>query len=125
MKAIFTQSAPPASGPYSQGVEANGIVYLSGQLPLDPKTGEKVADEIQLQTRQVLNNISSILASADLGLGDVIRCEVFLKDMGDFASMNEVYAEFFVTDHKPARQAFQVGALPLDALVEISCIAHR
>lgn len=125
MKLICTENAPRASGPYSQGIEVSGIVYVSGQLPLDSETGQKVPDDIRLQTRQVLNNISSILASAELSFENVARCEVFLKDMRDFGAMNEVYETFFVTDHKPARQAFQVGALPLDALVEISCIAHR
>ncbi len=122
---LQTENAPKAAGPYSQGIDAGSVVYVSGQLPVDHRTGQKVASDIKVQTAKVLENIQAILESAGLGLKNVVRCEVFLKDMGDFAAMNEVYASVFSFDPAPARQAFQVGALPLDAMVEISCIAHR
>ena len=125
IKKIETNEAPAAVGPYSQGVEIDRIIYVSGQLPVDPNTGQKVENEIKTQTARVIDNISAVLKASGLDLSRVTRCDVFLKDMNDFEAMNGVYSSKFVTDPKPARQAFQVGGLPLDALVEISCIAHR
>lgn len=125
IKKIETNEAPGAIGPYSQGVETENIVYVSGQLPVDPKTGQLVEDEIKVQTDRVIENIRAILKASGLHLNNVVRCDVFLKDMNEFKDMNEVYASKFTAEPKPARQAFQVVRLPLDARVEISCIAHK
>lgn len=121
---ISTQAAPAALGPYSQGVGASGIVITSGQIALDPATGNFVEGGIAEQTRQCLKNVQAVLAQAGLTLENVIKTTVFLKDMNDFAAMNEVYATFFTSD-PPARSAVQVGKLPKDAMVEIEAIAVR
>ena len=121
---ISTQAAPAALGPYSQGVGAGGIVITSGQIALDPATGNFVEGGIAEQTRQCLKNVQAVLAQAVLTLENVIKTTVFLKDMNDFAAMNEVYATFFTSD-PPARSAVQVGKLPKDAMVEIEAIAVR
>ena len=121
---ISTQAAPAAIGPYSQGVGAGGIVITSGQIPLDPATGNFVEGGIAEQTRQSLLNVQAILAAAGLTLENVVKTTVFLKDMNDFAAMNEVYATFF-PGNPPARSAVQVGKLPRDAMVEIEAIAVR
>ena len=125
MKKIETKEAPGAVGPYSQGIETEGFLYVSGQLPVDPNTGKMVAMEIKVQTERVIENLKAVLAAAGADLSQVVRCDVFLADMNDFKDMNEVYASKFVTDPKPARQAVEVGRLPLDAMVEISCIACK
>jgi len=125
MKKIETKEAPGAVGPYSQGIETGEFLYVSGQLPVDPKTGQMVEMEIKVQTDRVIENIMAVLRAAGSDLSQVVRCDVFLADMNDFKDMNEVYASKFVTDPKPARQAVQVGRLPLDAMVEISCIAYK
>jgi len=122
-KKIETDVAPKAVGPYSQGIQTNGFIFVSGQLPIDPKTGQIVQEDIKVQTERVIENIKAVLKAAGSDLSRVIRCDVFLQDMKDFKDMNEVYASKFGTDPKPARQAVQVGRLPLDALIEISCIA--
>lgn len=122
---IETEHAPKAIGPYSQAVMTQQLLFISGQLPIDPKAGKIVDHTIQGQTRQVLDNIEAILKAAGLTFDDVLKAEVFLKDMEDFQKMNALYAERFSGPIKPARQAFQVARLPLDALVEISCIAAR
>lgn len=122
-KKIESSHAPAAIGPYSQAVQAGDFVFVSGQLPLDPKTGTLVERTIAAQTNQVLDNIEAILKAAGLSFDHVVKCEVFLKDMGHFKEMNALYTERFQGTIKPARQAFQVAMLPLDALVEISCIA--
>ncbi|WP_196596228.1 RidA family protein [Pectinatus frisingensis] len=119
---LTTSKAPGAIGPYSQGVRANGFVFISGQLPIDPATGEFAGNTIIEQTKQSLLNIKHILESEDIALNDVVKTTVLLKDINDFAAMNEVYAGFFKKDC-PARSAFQVAALPKDALVEIEVIA--
>ena len=119
---LTTSKAPGAIGPYSQGVRANGFVFISGQLPIDPATGEFAGNTIIEQTKQSLLNIKHILESEDIALNDVVKITVLLKDINDFAAMNEVYAGFFKKDC-PARSAFQVAALPKDALVEIEVIA--
>lgn len=125
IKEVQTDKAPKAVGPYSQGVETEQFIFVSGQLPVDPDTGKIVEKNIKKQTAKVLENILSILDHAGVGVENVVRCDVFLLDMNDFQAMNEVYASKFTSDPKPARQAFQVGRLPLDALVEISCIAVK
>ena len=121
---ISTQAAPAAIGPYSQGVGAGGIVITSGQIPLDPATGNFVEGGVAEQTRQSLLNVQAIRAAAGLTLENVVKTTVFLKDMNDFAAMNEVYATFFPSN-PPARSAVQVGKLPRDAMVEIEAIAVR
>ena len=119
---IQTQDAPAAIGPYSQGILANGFVFVSGQLPLNPETNA-FPDGIAEQTRQSLLNLRAILRAAGTDLDRVVKTTVFLKDMNDFAAMNAVYAELFGTDNAPARAAVQVARLPKDALVEIEAIA--
>jgi 2-iminobutanoate/2-iminopropanoate deaminase len=125
IKKVETTEAPGAVGPYSQGTEIDGFIFVSGQLPVDPKTGQMVEEDIKVQTGRVIENLRAVLRAAGSDLGQVVRCDVFLRDMNDFKAMNEVYASKFVTDPKPARQAVQVGRLPLDAMVEISCIARK
>ena len=120
---IATKNAPGAIGPYSQGIKANGFVFASGQIGLDPATGEFVKGGITEQSRQVLLNVKNVLEAAGSGLDKVVKTTVFLKDINDFAAMNAVYSEFFKTDC-PARSAVQVAALPKGALVEIEVIAE-
>ena len=125
MKSISTSNAPAAIGPYSQAVDNGaGLVFLSGQLPLDPATGAFPEGGIQAQTRQSLRNVQAILEAAGLSLANVVKTTVFLADMGDFAAMNEVYASFFAEPF-PARSAVAAKALPKGALVEIECIAAK
>ena len=119
---VSTNKAPGAIGPYSQGIKANGFVFISGQLPLDPDTGAFAEGGIENQTRQSLTNVKSILEAAGSGLDKVVKTTVFLKNIADFAAMNSVYSEFFKTEC-PARSAFQVAALPKDAALEIEVIA--
>ncbi len=121
---INTKNAPAAIGPYSQAVKAGNILFISGQLPIDPVTGTMADRNIALQTRQSLSNIKGILAATDMNLSDVTKVNVFLADMNDFAGMNEVYATFFTADY-PARAAVQVARLPKDALIEIEAIAVK
>lgn len=123
-KAISTTAAPGAIGPYSQGIEANGMVFVSGQIPVDPATGAFVSGGAAEQAAQSLKNISAVLAAAGCTMDDVVKTTVFLADMGDFAAVNEVYAKFF-TGTCPARSAVQVGALPKGAQVEIEAIAVK
>ncbi len=125
LKKIETDKAPGAVGPYSQGTQIGGFVFVSGQLPINPKTGQKVEEDIKVQTDRVIENIKAVLKAVGLDLSQVVRCDVFLKDLSDFKAMNEVYASKFATVPKPARQAVQVGRLPIDAMVEISCIAYK
>lgn len=122
---INTEHAPAAIGPYSQGVELGNLVFVSGQLPIDPATGAFASDDIQGQTRQSLTNLSKILEEAGLTLGHVLKTTVFIQHMDDFAKMNEIYAEFFTGDVLPARSAVEVAKLPKGALVEIEAIASR
>lgn len=121
---IAAKNAPAAIGPYSQAIEANGFVFASGQLGLDPAAGELVEGGIQAQTRQALENVKAVLAQTGLTLVDVVKTTVFLSDMGNFAAMNQVYAEYFPQE-APARSAFQVGALPKGGLVEIEVVAAK
>ena len=122
MKPISTSNAPAAIGPYSQATAHNGLIFVSGQLPIDPSTGAFPEGGVEVQTRQSLTNIKSILEAAGSGMDKVLKTTVLLADMGDFAAMNGVYAEFF-TEPYPARCAFAVKTLPKGALVEIECIA--
>ena len=124
MKAIVTNNAPAAIGPYSQAIEANGFVYVSGQLPINPSTGGFVDGGIKEQTRQSLLNAKAILNEAGLDLCNVVKTTVLLSDIADFQAMNEVYAEMFSSPF-PARSAFAVRALPKNELVEIEVIASR
>lgn len=125
MKPIHTEKAPAAIGPYSQAVDSgHGLVFVSGQLPIDPATGAFPEGGVTAQTRQSLLNTQAILEAAGLSLANVVKTTVFLADMGDFAAMNEVYATFFSAPF-PARCAFAVKTLPKGALVEIESIAAR
>lgn len=121
---INTPNAPAAIGPYSQAIEANGTLYISGQIPINPKVGKIEAVEISSQTEQVLSNINAILKEAGYAFADVVKSTVFLSDIADFAGMNEVYKKYYQTEC-PARSAFAVKALPLGALVEIETIAVK
>ncbi|MBP5405697.1 RidA family protein [bacterium] len=123
-KIISSPNAPAAIGPYSQAVEANGTIYVSGQLPIDVKTGRFVEGGIREQTEQALKNIGEILRTAGCSYENVVKTTVLLSDMNDFKEMNEVYAKFFVSEC-PARAAFQVVRLPLGAMVEIECVAVK
>lgn len=119
---ISTDKAPGAIGPYSQAIKTGGIVYCSGQIPIDPVTGEFVSNDIAEQTEQVLKNLNAVLEAAQTSLANVVKTTVFLADMSDFAAMNEVYGRFF-SENKPARATVQAARLPRDAKVEIECIA--
>lgn len=122
MQTISTDKAPKAIGPYSQAIVANGFVFCSGQIPLDPATGTLVTGPIADQTRQVMQNLTNVLKQAGSDLNKVVKTTVFLKDMNDFDQMNAVYGEFF-SETKPARATVQVGKLPRDAGVEIEAVA--
>jgi 2-iminobutanoate/2-iminopropanoate deaminase len=119
---ISTENAPGAIGPYSQAVRAGNMIFCSGQIPIDPQTGEFVSPDVAEQTEQVLKNLSAVLEAAGSGLNNVVKTTVFLADMNDFAAMNEVYARYF-NENKPARATVQAARLPRDARVEIECIA--
>lgn len=121
---ISTGNAPAAIGPYSQGIEGGGAIYVSGQLPIDPKTGAFAGDDIKSQTKQSLENIKAILAEAGLTLDNVVKTTVLLENIADFGAMNEVYSTYF-TGVCPARSAFQVVALPKGAKVEIEAVAVK
>ncbi len=124
MKELSTKNAPAAIGPYSQGIEAGGFVYVSGQLPINPATGEFAEGGIQAEARQSLTNIKNILAEAGLSMKNVVKVTVLLADISNFAAVNEVYAEFFEAPY-PARSAFAVAALPKGADIEIEAIAAK
>jgi len=121
---ISTTAAPGAIGPYSQAVEINGTLYISGQVPIDPATGKIVEGGITEQTTQALKNIKAILTAAGYSLNDVVKSTCLLSDMSDFKAMNEVYAQFYTSD-QPARAAFAVKGLPLGALIEIETVAAK
>jgi 2-iminobutanoate/2-iminopropanoate deaminase len=121
---VSTDKAPSAIGPYSQGIAAGPWLFVSGQLGMDPETGELVGDDLAAQARQAMENLQAVVAAGGCTLADVTAVEVFLTDMGDFAAFNRIYAEYFDA-HRPARAAVGVAALPKGAVVEIKCIAFR
>lgn len=123
-KIIQTKNAPGAVGPYSQATEQNGMLFVSGQIPIVPETGKLVEGGIKEQTKQVLKNLDAILTSAGYDWWDVVKCTCLLKDMDDFKDMNEVYAGYFRQD-PPARAAYQVVKLPMDVLIEIEAVAMK
>ena len=122
--AIHTDLAPAAIGPYSQAIQADNTIYVSGQLPIDPATGAFAGDDIASQTRQSLTNLKNILNAAGAEMSDVVKTTVYLANIADFAAMNAVYGEFFAAPY-PARAAFEVACLPKNALVEIECVAVK
>ena len=122
MRTISTDKAPKAIGPYSQGIAASGLLFLSGQVPLDPGTGQLVQGTVQEEVTRILDNLKAVLEAGGSGLQRVVRTTVYLTSLEDFASMNEVYARYF-GDHRPARSTVQVSALPRGARVEIDAIA--
>ena len=119
---VSTGAAPGAIGPYSQAIKVNGMVFCSGQIPIDPSTGQFASEDVTGQTEQVLKNLSAVLEAAGSSLEQVVKTTVFLADMNDFAAMNEVYGKYFSTN-KPARATVQAARLPRDARVDIECIA--
>jgi 2-iminobutanoate/2-iminopropanoate deaminase len=121
-KVIISPSAPKAVGPYSQAIRAGNFLFLSGQLPLDPATGNIVGNDIETQTRQALENIKAVLSAAGASLTDVVKTTVFLKDLEQFTSMNKIYQEYFLKD-APARSTIEVARIPRDALIEIESVA--
>ena len=121
-KVIQTDKAPKAIGPYSQAIQAGNFLFLSGQIPLDPKTGELVKGDIRQQTRQVLENIKGVLESQNVGMEDVVKVTIFLKDIGNFNQVNEAYAAYFPSS-PPARSTVEIARLPRDAEIEIEAIA--
>ena len=121
---VTTPLAPAAIGPYSQGILADGQLYVSGQIAIDPDTGSMIDGSIEAETERTLDNIGAILKAASMTFEDVVRCEVFMTDVNDYAQINEVYARYF-NEKPPARKAVQVDALPRNARVEISCVAVR
>ncbi|OGS12456.1 MAG: reactive intermediate/imine deaminase [Elusimicrobia bacterium RIFOXYA2_FULL_58_8] len=123
-KIISTGNAPAAIGPYSQAVEAGGLIFISGQLPINPATGAMAAPEIKAQTEAILKNIEGILKQEGLELGNIVKTTVFMADLGQFAQMNEVYSKFFPAN-PPARATIEVKALPKAALIEIEAVATR
>lgn len=123
-RAVVTREAPEAIGPYSQAIDCGALLFASGQIPLDPATGQVVGDDTATQTRQVLRNLAAVLDAASLAPAHVVKTTVYLKDMNDFAAMNAVYAEFF-GDTRPARATVEVSRLPRDVRVEIDVIAAR
>jgi 2-iminobutanoate/2-iminopropanoate deaminase len=122
MRGISTDQAPKAIGPYSQAIRAGGFIFTSGQIPVDPATQQVVAGDVAAQTDRVLKNVAAILEASGSSLEKVVRCSVFLKSMGDFAAMNEVYGRYF-KQAPPARSTVEVARLPKDVLVEIDAIA--
>ena len=122
LKVVSSEAAPAAIGPYSQAVQAGGLLFCSGQIPLDPVTGEIVGGDVTAQTNQVMKNLAAVLAAAGAGFDDVVKTTIFLVDMQDFAAVNQVYGDCFA-GHKPARSTVAVKALPRGARVEIEVVA--
>lgn len=123
-KIIQIPGAPAPIGPYSQAIEVNNTLYVSGQIPIDPKTGKLNDIDVATATKQVMENIKALVETAYLEMSNIVKCSIFLKDMNDFSIVNDVYAEYFGKE-APARETVQVSKLPLDVDVEISCIAIR
>ena len=124
MKIIETKNAPGAVGAYSQGIVSNGFVYSSGQLPLVPETGELISDDVKKATKQSLENVKAIVEAGGSSVEKIVKVNIFLDDVNDFAAVNEVYAEYF-TEHKPARSCVEVANLPKNGLLEIEAIAVK
>lgn len=122
---IHTVEAPSPVGPYNQAVEVNGVLYASGQIPIDPQTDSVVSGGIKVQTQQVMQNLQAVLKEADLSWKDVCKCSIFLTNLSHFADVNDVYASYFTSGVAPARECVEVSALPKNALVEISLIASK
>ena len=122
MEILSTDTAPAAIGPYSQAIKAGGFLFCSGQIPLDPATGEIVGGDVTAQAEQVMKNIAAVLTAAGLGFGSVVKTTIYLTDMADFAAVNEVYGRRFAS-HKPARSTVAVKSLPRGALLEIEVLA--
>ena len=122
LKVISTEKAPAAIGPYSQAIQAGNLLFCSGQIPLDPVSGEVVAGDVRRQAEQVMENIAAVLSAAGAGFNDVVKATVFLVEMGDFGAVNEVYGRYF-SGHKPARSTVAVKSLPRGVLLEIEVIA--
>ncbi|MDD5285774.1 MAG: RidA family protein [Desulfuromonadaceae bacterium] len=122
LEIVTTDNSPAAIGPYSQAIKSGNMLYCSGQIPLDPVTGEMVSGDITAQTERVMKNIAALLSAAGAGFDDVIKTTIYLVDMGDFASVNEIYGRCF-KNHKPARSTVAVKSLPRGALLEIEVIA--
>ena len=123
-KIVSTNNAPAAIGPYSQANLVNGVLYISGQIPIDPSTGNLV-DGIEKETHQVMKNLKAILEEAGMSFSNVVKATIFLKSMDDFAAMNEIYASYLDANNYPARETVQVSCLPKNVSVEISMIAHQ
>ncbi|MBI2022317.1 RidA family protein [Candidatus Daviesbacteria bacterium] len=123
MKEIQSDKVPNAVGPYSQAVKVNGFVFCSGQIGLNPETNQFAGESVEEQTEQILKNLRELLKAASATFADVVRCDIFLTNISDFAKVNEIYSKFFPLDPKPARQTVEVSNLPKGALIEISCIA--
>jgi 2-iminobutanoate/2-iminopropanoate deaminase len=121
-RVIFTEAAPAAIGPYSQAIAANGFVFVSGQIPMDPSTGQLASPEVTEQAKRVLENLKAVLEAAGSSLEKVVKTTIYITDMNNFALVNEVYSQFFVND-PPARATVQISRLPKDVLVEIDAIA--
>lgn len=125
LKKIESSHAPRAIGPYSQAIEANGFIFISGQIPLEPAAGKILEMSIEGQTYQVLKNLEAILEECGLTFENVVKTEIYVKDLEHFSKINAIYAEKFCHQIKPARQLMQVSRLPMDSLIEISCIAKK
>mgnify|MGYP006167349977 FL=1 len=123
-KVISTTNAPAAIGPYSQAILSNDMLYCSGQIAINPATGNLVMDNITIETAQVMQNIAAVLKAAEMDFSNVVKCSIFIKDMNDYAAINEVYAKHF-EDNPPARETVQVSVLPKNVNVEISVIAVK
>lgn len=124
-KVIQTENAPAPIGPYNQAIQFENTLYVSGQIAIDPKTGEMVMDSIETETQMVLKNLGAVLSAAGFDYSDVVKCSIFISDMGQFANINKVYAKYFDGPSAPARETVQVAVLPKNVNVEISCIAVR
>lgn len=123
-KIIETQNAPAPIGPYNQAVLSNGTLYMSGQIAINPKDGELKTESIEMETRQVMSNVEAVLIAADMHWKDVVKCSIFLSDMGNFTEINDIYAEYFKTN-PPARETVEVSKLPKGVNIEISCVAAK
>ena len=123
-KTILTKDAPAPIGPYSQAVESNGTLYISGQIPMDPYSGEIISGDIKEETNQVMKNISAILETANMKMSDIDKCSIFISDMNDFQDINEIYGTYF-NENPPARETVEVARLPKDVRIEISAIASK